>query len=71
MVSQKICSYWNMINVDSNCKFSNLSFIWIVAVFENNSELKNRLETKALPTREFIQLNLGDGHGMSCCVIFS
>ena len=31
-----------------------------VAVFEDNADLRMRLATKALPTREFIELDIGD-----------
>ena len=33
-----------------------------VAVFEGNADLRARLATKALPTREFIEVNIGGGY---------
>ena len=33
-----------------------------VAVFEDNADLRARLATKALPTREFIEVDIGDGY---------
>ena len=42
-----------------------------VAVFEDNADLRARLATKALPTREFIEVNIGDGYSKHTLFVHS